>query len=136
MRFGFTGTRRGMTANQRESLARILTADRPTEFHHGQCVGADAEAHAAALAAGVPLIVVHPATDPSLLASDLPADPGGRVVYLPPRRDLARNKQIVRAVDRLLAAPAQAEEEIRSGTWFTVRYARRRGVEVVLLLPY
>ena len=44
MRIGFTGTQRGMTIRQRTELA-ILLRNVSGEFHHGDCIGADAEAH-------------------------------------------------------------------------------------------
>jgi predicted Rossmann fold nucleotide-binding protein DprA/Smf involved in DNA uptake len=108
----------------------------PAEFHHGQCVGADAEAHAIALELGVPSIIVHPADDADLRAR-LSATPStSSVAYLEPTESLRRNKAIARGVDTLIAAPATAAEQVRSGTWFTIRYARRLGrVEVIVLPP-
>lgn len=109
---GFTGTREGMTFEQRDRVARMLNdavAAGATHFHHGCAVGADTEA--AKIAAGLGLqIVEHPAGD----------DP------------LARNREIVAAVDWLVAAPAQLREVRRSGTWATVRYARAAKVPVAI----
>jgi len=45
MRIGFRGTRDGMTDQQKESLRQVLAEYQPDEFHHGDFVGADAEAH-------------------------------------------------------------------------------------------
>jgi hypothetical protein len=47
MRFGFTGTREGLTTDQRERLRDYLRSQDQGgehEFHHGCCVGADAQA--------------------------------------------------------------------------------------------
>lgn len=46
---------------------------------------------------------------------------------------LARNRRIVAAVDVLIAAPETDREELRSGTWATIRYARAAGKPVVML---
>src|SRR5262245_41796084 len=40
---------------------------------------------------------------------------------------LVRNRDIVEETDLLIAAPANAVEHLQSGTWCTVRYARRSG---------
>ena len=50
---------------------------------------------------------------------------------LPP---LVRNARIVQAADLLIAAPEQDIEQLRSGTWATVRAARKKGIPVIMLL--
>ena len=52
-----------------------------------------------------------------------------------PKAYLTRNKDIVRETDMLISAPAETEEQIRSGTWSTVRFARGLGKLVFLILP-
>ena len=48
---------------------------------------------------------------------------------------LKRNKAIVKETDALIAAPGEMDEQHRSGTWSTVRYARRIGRRIYLVLP-
>lgn len=125
-RVGFTGTRHGMTPAQREALRALL---RPTDtLHHGDCVGADADAHEIARAMGC-RIAVHPGP-----VSALRAHCAGDVLH-EPRPFLDRNVRIVLATEILIAAPRTAQEKMRSGTRFTVREARRRGREVIIIRP-
>lgn len=59
---GFTGTRRELTPEQRHQVWLILLAARGAgarDFHHGDCVGADAAAHKLAVDLGY-AITVHP----------------------------------------------------------------------------
>ena len=62
--------------------------------------------------------------------------PGTRVVYAPEGRDVAesymnRNLLLVGyPADVLIAFPRSGRERVRSGTWATVRRARKRGIEV------
>ena len=44
---------------------------------------------------------------------------------------LERNKNIVNAVDFIIAAP-DGPEKVRSGTWSTVRYAKKVGTKGVV----
>jgi hypothetical protein len=129
---GFTGTQTGMTDAQRATLHRLLS-DRartgPAELHHGDCVGADAEAHLIATRLQIP-VVLHPPTDPSRRAFCAPVQRS-----FPPRPYLERNHGIVEATTVLVATPSTATERRRSGTWATVRYARKRGHSVIVVNP-
>lgn len=125
-----------MTTAQRAELERLLRELVPSELHHGGAVGADRESHEIALRLGIPSVVVHPSNDVARTA-DLGVAPTTTVVtYLEARDPLKRNKTIVRAADTLIAAPASATEQVRSGTWFTIRFARRSSdVEIIVLSP-
>ena len=48
---------------------------------------------------------------------------------------LDRNKDMVRETAWLIAAPAEPEEQLRSGTWSTIRFARKLGKPVFLIFP-
>jgi hypothetical protein len=120
MTLGFTGTRKGMTAGQKTQLRDFFyaitlngddAAEYKHEFHHGCAVGADTEAAAAARRHKC-IVFEHP---------------------IDARGPLERNRDIVAACDLLIAAPETDTEQLRSGTWATVRYARAAGKPVVML---
>jgi len=48
---------------------------------------------------------------------------------------LARNHFIVAYSEELVAAPKSNKEELRSGTWATIRYARKRKRMVTIIYP-
>ena len=127
---GFTGTQRGMTEPQGLFVERYLgvAKARPLAFHHGDCVGADAQAHMIAQALGIP-VVLHPPSNDSKRAFCAAAE------ELPPLPYLQRNHAIVDASQVMLATPGEAEEQLRSGTWATIRYSKRRGVTLYVVLP-
>lgn len=126
-RTGFTGTRHGLTPPQRNALLSEIGVLHGW-LHHGDCVGADAYAHALAVSFGL-LVQIHPPIAPELRAWCRDAD-----VVLEPAPHLVRNRAIVDATKLLIATPV-SEEVLRSGTWSTVRYARRIGRPVVLVMP-
>lgn len=132
IKIGFTGTRRGMTGSQWASLTSLLRAlsqrFERVEFHHGQCIGADEEAASIAKEVGC-WIVSHPPTNQKAV-SDFAFDESRA-----PRPYLQRNHGIVDETDIMLAAPGEIEEQLRSGTWATVRYARRVGKPAEILYP-
>src|SRR6185503_12138709 len=120
-----------MTAAQLLSLTDTLLEVGTSELHHGDCVGADAEADLLCQRLDIPR-VVHPPLAAQLRHFTLP---GPRCTVLVPRPYLERNRAIVDAGDIVIAAPQTLEEQQRSGTWATVRYARRLGRMVILLAP-
>jgi predicted Rossmann fold nucleotide-binding protein DprA/Smf involved in DNA uptake len=128
LRIGFTGTRQGMTERQKIGLRDLLAPYAGAILHHGDAIGADAEAHDIAIELGC-AIVIHPPAVETQRAFNTAAEVRAAKPYL------VRNKDIVRETALLIAAPAEATEQLRSGTWSTVRYAKRLGRQVCLLTP-
>lgn len=132
MRIGFTGTQAGMTEFQQAGL-RAFLVEQQTQMvesvHHGDCIGSDAEFHALAQELMLP-VIVHPPTDSSKRAFCL-----GGIDYRQRKPYLERNQDIVRESDLIVAAPRTQCEELRSGTWATIRYARKIGRLVIVLWP-
>ena len=126
-RFGFTGTQHGMTDAQKATLREFLRGA-SGEFHHGDCIGADMQFHDIARSLGL-WIVVHP---PINQVKQAHCDPDESRL---PKEYLTRNDDITRECDLLIAAPKEDQEILRSGTWSTVRRARRYGREIRLILP-
>lgn len=126
---GFTGSRHGMTAAQRDWVrATVNQLLEGTVVHHGGCVGADHQAHELALAAGLP-VTVHPPIDPKLR---MPHDP--RALWLPEKEYLDRDRDIVDAAHILIATP-DGPPRRRSGTWYTINYANTTGRQVHICYP-
>lgn len=133
MRVGFTGTQKGMTLEQKAELEHILLGCLlevifGSSFHHGDCVGADAEA--SDIARNLEYrIICHPPLESSkraFTASDF---------EFPKKSYLDRNRDIVNACEILIAAPKENKEVLRSGTWATIRYARKNKVPVIIIAP-
>ncbi len=130
MNLGFTGTRSALTFPQVEALRIALDAWGPGYFRHGDCIGADATAHMNAQAVGSWHILVFPPEDPKYRAWC----GGSNVSIQGPRPYIERNKFIVDHSDRMLAMP-DGPERLRSGTWSTVRYAAKTGVDATVVMP-
>jgi hypothetical protein len=129
LRVGFTGTRDGMTEGQKRGLRSLLKTIRASHLHHGDCVGADADAHAIAQELGIK-VETHPPTDKKLRAFCEGAD-----VEHDAAPYLHRNKNIVDSTKILIATPKTPVEEIKSGTWSTIRYARKQEQRSVVVIP-
>ncbi|MEM2234101.1 MAG: hypothetical protein QXP81_11250, partial [Nitrososphaerota archaeon] len=106
MRIGFSGSREGMTERQRRALRALLERfyEPDSEFHHGDCVGADEEAGAIAFGIGY-RVVIHPPENPALRAFSALFHE-----LLEPKPYLGRNEEIVRSVDLLIAAPRRIDD--------------------------
>lgn len=126
MQLGFTGTSKGITDRQHRLLAKEIA--KCDVFHHGDCIGADAQAHDIARAYGA-YIILHPPDNGRARAFCIPDEERAPLPYLD------RNQAIVDECDYLVACPKLMHEEQRSGTWATVRRARKAGKKVVVLWP-
>ncbi|MCI0564350.1 MAG: hypothetical protein MN733_38245 [Nitrososphaera sp.] len=132
MHVGFTGTQEGMTLWQKEKLEGLLVEllhEGGEYFHHGDCTGADAQAHDIALGLGYK-VVLHPPENPIKRAWCESA-----IVVMAPEPYLERNQKIVDACDPMIAAPKEEQEQLRSGTWSTVRRAQKKGCSLYILRP-
>lgn len=133
LNIGFTGTQRGMSLGQFAIFAPLVREliyqqKRPAWFHHGDCIGSDAEAHERARFIGCS-IYLHPPADSSKRAFCL-ADYEAKVQHY-----LVRNAQIVAASDYMFACPGEDTEQSRSGTWSTIRRAREHLRPLSIIFP-
>lgn len=134
---GFTGTQVGMTDMQKVRFKRLLKVLRDTKgrnsimFRHGDCVGADFDAHLIAMILDYE-IVIHPPENPSKRAfCDL-----GRISKINKEKPyLERNRDIVDNSSMMIACPKEFEEQLRSGTWSTYRYALKNDKKTVIIWP-
>lgn len=129
---GFTGTREGLTGQQRASLSLLLARTRPAWLHHGDCLGADAEAHELAGRLRIRRII-HPPAEKKLrafcaLTIGMDGPERGPLPYL------TRDRRIVEETCWLIACP-KGPPQNRSGTWYTADYARGQGRMVVFVWP-
>lgn len=121
--FGFSGSRHGMTRDQKRIVAALIKVFQPPEVHHGCCVGADEQFHLLVRKYAPHCIIVgHPPINTKLL-SKVHCD-----VTLPPKDYLARNRDIVNASTLLIATPNSHQPTPHSGTWYTAHYAKDRAL--------
>lgn len=130
---GTTGTSRGPTPAQHDTFKELVARLPISRFVHGGCVGWDTLAHYAVRRA-------HPKIPIEIFPSDLHGMQGTCVtipmgnceihVEMPP---LDRNRLMTQWIYGLIAVPRTDEEQIRSGTWATIRYAREIGLPIYII---
>ena len=135
MDIGFTGTRAGMTKEQKDCFQLLIAFLKPTRFHHGNCIGADTDAERIIRKErGEGCIIVRwPCNIPSVQSKIIKRDCDFVRDIMPP---LVRNSEIVRASDVMIATPKEHKEVLRSGTWATIRCAKRTGHKLYIIWPY
>lgn len=137
MNIGFTGTRNGMTEEQKHEVETLLKRFLVGHVHHGDCVGADADFHSIARSLQHPLdssskrfaVIIHPPVDESHRAFCKDA------WIRPAKTHFARNRDIVIECDILIATPRLMIEEDHGGTWYTIRFARKQSKRIVIMWP-
>lgn len=137
MEVGFTGSRRGMAPLARGKVQALLMLyfvhTISCTLHHGDCVGSDEEVEKLASDLGY-YTMAYPASDVAerwlaKTASHLTRDP------MPA---LQRNEFIVAESDVLIATVqgfTPNAEQLRSGTWATIRYAKKEDCPIWLVNP-
>lgn len=137
---GITGTREGITQKQLSTLTNVYNwiNDNVGVFIiiHGDCVGADDKANDVFLKLFPQRkFILFPPKNRMLRAHSNIKFPEN-VILMDEMEYLERNKQIVDISDILIVLPKEEKNEgIKSGTWFTVRYARIQKQTIIIIRP-
>jgi hypothetical protein len=129
MKLAFTGTQDGMTEMQGQFVFNTMMDLEPSEAHHGMCIGSDEEFDGMLDYAHDCIVHGHPPINQRKMSKKCECD-----VVHEPKDYIPRNHDIVDATDALLAAP-KGPEELRSGTWATIRYARKLKRPIYIVWP-
>lgn len=134
---GFTGSQYGMSLKTKNKLAIVVGClaqedqfrSDVTSFRHGDCKGSDVVASGIAdyynyLVHGYPCFIEHKRA----------FSPYNKIIHAP-KHPLERNVDIVDLSAIMIATPHTMNEIIRSGTWATIRYARKRERELCIIFP-
>lgn len=121
-----------MTHLQKLGVREVMMELAPAEAHHGDCKGSDATFHTFCKLFSC-YIVGHPGVDmlgqsPMRAYCDVNES-------MPPLPYLQRNGNIVMASPILIATPKLMMEEVRSGTWSTIRRARKANKTIYIVYP-
>jgi len=133
---GFTGSQSGLTVLQSNKLETLIAHLKPVEAHHGGCIGADDSFHQCCLKFEI-RVHLHPGCDKfgnKPKVGKWTEEDKCIVVINETKWYLERNMDIVDACNILIACP-KGPEERRSGTWSTVRYAKKSKKNIIILYP-
>jgi len=126
---GITGTRDGLSQRQRDGVEFLLSNLYIFGgLRHGDAIGVDCQVADIAASLGI-WTVAHP--------PDIDKYRGFHqsTLIMPEKPYRERDMDIVIGSDLLIACPKQSKEIVRSGTWATVRDARKKKVPRIILLP-
>lgn len=134
IKIGFTGNRYGLNSEQKNQIISILDKYNNLIISHGDCVGSDTEFHNLCINYRNEYpnkkitIHIYPPNDPKLRAfnkGDLLMD---EKPYLQRNLDIIKNSSI------LIACPIDKnKEQLRSGTWSTIRKAKKQKLTIYIL---
>lgn len=117
---GFTGTRAGMNQKQKDLVKVFLKMHVPEAVAHGDCEGADEDFDDICARLGIVRYCFPSNMSEKRAFTDA-------IPFQIPKPPLERNHDIVDYSDELFACPKEMHEIRRSGTWATIRYARKVG---------
>lgn len=137
MVLGFTGTREGMTDKQKSVVDFILQDWAPSLVRHGDCIGADHDFHVLAYYRSI-LVDIHPPIKEEYRARCDRLYTNINKVWTP-KPYLDRDRDIVDTSTALVATPKEYKNKLRSGTWYTFRYAKKvwadSGKRIAIVFP-
>ncbi len=128
MKLGMTGNRFGLSNESKKVFLEFLNNNEIQEVHHGDCLGADKDFHDICNNKNIK-IIIHPPNDDKMRAFCKSDN------ILQTKKFLDRNHDIVNNTDMLIAFPSTKEEILRSGTWATIRYAKKKNKNIFIIFP-
>lgn len=130
MHLSITGTRKGLTEAQFDVAKQFIIEDDCIEvLHEGDCAGVDQQVTLMFQDIAPEIwVVCHPAIRVGTRAY------GEYDEIREGKGPLIRDQDMVDEGDYLWAFPC-SEEIVRSGTWTTVRMARKKGIPITIIMP-
>lgn len=130
---GMTGTQQQPTTAQLDKFLEILEYVDAEVLHHGDCIGSDIACHNIAYKLGLQIIIHPPVV--TFKQAKHSAEDQSRITVLPRKDYLLRNKDIVLASELMIALPRTNSQELRSGTWSTIRFTKRMHKPLAVIWP-
>ncbi|MCZ8156055.1 MAG: hypothetical protein O9264_08045 [Leptospira sp.] len=131
IKIGITGSRKGLSEKQKAAFIKSLAEYSNVEIHHGDCLGVDDGIHTLLFEEKWEnpkeiQIFIHPPNDSKQRSFSAKKYEGKDIlIHSYATMDyLARNQKIVESCDELWAFP-EGPEKVRSGTWATIRFAKK-----------
>lgn len=128
LNIGFSGTQEGMSYMQLQRVIELMDNTEYKVSHSGDCIGADQDFVRIARVQGLRTIGHPPIKDNKRAFESYDEE-------REPKEYLDRNKDIINESDCLIATPKEYIETLRSGTWSTIRYARKENKPVIIVYP-
>lgn len=133
VKIGFTGSRNGLNSEQKIQIIELLNNYDNIIVSHGDCVGADDDFHKLCLEYRENhhnknlVIHIYPPSNPTMRAFNQ------EDVIMDEKPYLERNKNIINNSNILIACPQDKNNEVlRSGTWSTIRQAKKKQMEIFI----
>ncbi len=133
---GFAGSKRGTTLKQRDRVREIL-GKLHEEYgaikgHFGDCIGSDTEFRNLCRIFGREKVVLvsHPPKDTRWRAFCEADETREEKPFLERYRDIVNESNLL-----IVTPKNQSGEILKSGTWATIRYARKKGKKVFVIRP-
>lgn len=131
IKIGFTGNRLGLSEHQKQEITKILNKYDDIIVYHGDCIGADSDFHNICTAyrtknieTKLKIIICPPDID--TMRGNNKIDNLYGDMIMPTKPYLKRNADIVNMSDILIGCPTDPNKEVlRSGTWSTIRKAKK-----------
>lgn len=134
IKIGFTGNRYGLTAEQEIQIIEIFDKYNNIIVSHGDCIGSDTDFHN--------LCINYKNTNPSKKITIVIYPPNNSKlrgfnhgdILMKEKPYLKRNSDIIKNSSILIACPIDKnKEQLRSGTWSTIRKAKKQKLEIYIL---